>query len=182
MNAIVQMHPTPGAGFDSPFEMLAACHERVARMLGLLKRLRAHLQVLGHADTAAAEAARDVMRYFDKAAPQHHQDEERHIFPALRATTEPAWIALADSLQQEHRQMHEAWLALRPTLAAVSEGLWPADQAEGRFGRWQAFSALYEQHAQREDEQAYPAAQARLDPAQRQAMGEEMARRRGVGR
>ena len=34
---------SPGAGFEAPFEMLAACHERVERMLTLLARLQQHL-------------------------------------------------------------------------------------------------------------------------------------------
>ncbi len=180
MNTTVLLHPTPGAGFESPFEMLAACHERVARMLGLLQRLQAHLQTTGHADTPAAEAARDVMRYFDLAAPHHHQDEERHIFPALRDTADPALIALAETLQADHHLMHEAWQALRPTLAELSQGNWPVAAAATVFKQWQAFQVLYQAHARREDELAYPAAQACLGAAQRQAMGEEMARRRGV--
>lgn len=180
MNATVLLHPTPNAGFDAPFEMLAACHERVARMLGLLQRLQTHLQTQGQADTAAAGAARDVMRYFDMAAPQHHLDEEQHIFPTLRESGDLGLTALADALQAEHRQMHEAWQALRPALAALAEGQWPVDRAAGTFAQWQAFAALYEGHAQREDAQAYPAAQARLDAARCQAMGDEMARRRGV--
>jgi hypothetical protein len=59
--AAISLHPGPGAGFDEPFEMLGACHERVARMLGLLQRLQAHLQAQG-ADDSARSAAADVMR------------------------------------------------------------------------------------------------------------------------
>jgi hemerythrin-like domain-containing protein len=180
MKTTAQLHPSPGAGFDAPFEMLAACHERVARMLGLLQRLQSHLESSGQGDTLAAEAARDVMRYFDLAAPHHHQDEERHVFPVLHACGDPVLAALAEKLAQEHQVMHSAWLALRPTLADLAGGLWPASKAEAVFGHWRAFHALYQAHAQLEDEQAYPAAQARLDASQHQAMGDEMARRRGV--
>lgn len=31
------LHAAPAAGFDQPFEMLQACHERVGRMLVLLE-------------------------------------------------------------------------------------------------------------------------------------------------
>ena len=62
-----------GVGFEQPFEMLTACHERVHRMLRLLGKLREHLATRGH-DEQAAQAARDVMRYFDQAAPLHHED------------------------------------------------------------------------------------------------------------
>ena len=77
-------HRAPGAGYEAPFEMLDACHERVERMLRLLHKLRAHLQASGW-DAQAAEAARDVLRYFNEAAPRHHEDEERHVFPAVLA-------------------------------------------------------------------------------------------------
>ena len=77
-------HRAPGAGYEAPFEMLDACHERVERMLRLLNKLRAHLQASGW-DAQAAEAARDVLRYFNEAAPRHHEDEERHVFPAVLA-------------------------------------------------------------------------------------------------
>ena len=56
----------PGVGFEQPFAMLQACHERVLRTLALLARLRTH--VLQHGvDDDARQAARDVQRYFDIA-------------------------------------------------------------------------------------------------------------------
>ena len=77
---------SPGAGFDQPFEMLDACHDRVRRSLDLLRRLRDYLRGHGHGcDDSARQAARDVLRYFDIAAPLHHEDEELHVFPPLLA-------------------------------------------------------------------------------------------------
>ena len=61
MNATITLHRSPSAGFDQPFEMLAACHERVQRMLALMTKLAAHLPAHG-ADEQARSAARDVMR------------------------------------------------------------------------------------------------------------------------
>lgn len=166
------LHRTPGAGFDAPFEMLAACHERVERMLVLLERLQAHLAQAG-ADASAQQAARDVMRYFDLAAPLHHDDEERHVFPRLRAAGQ---AALADRLHADHEAMRPAWAAVRRTLAAVAEGQAAAPAA----GAWEDFAALYRRHLHDEDSAAYPAARAQLDAAALQAMGAEMARRRGL--
>jgi hemerythrin-like domain-containing protein len=172
----VQLHRAPAAGFDQPFEMLAACHERVERMLGLLERLAEHLPRHG-ADTQAQDAARDVMRYFDQAAPHHHEDEERHVLPALRAAGGAEWTALADRLHADHQQMAAAWSALRRDLAAIAEGRWPA--AAG-FDGVPAFAALYREHIAREDQQAFPRAADLVQGPARGAMGEEMAARRGV--
>ena len=98
MTATVTLFPGPGAGFEEPFEMLEACHQRVHRMLGLMQRLAAHLGEKG-ADASAQQAARDVMRYFDLAAPAHHEDEERHVLPLLRRLGQSA---LADRLHADH--------------------------------------------------------------------------------
>ena len=36
-------HRSPSVGFEAPFEMLSACHERVERRWALLIKLRHHL-------------------------------------------------------------------------------------------------------------------------------------------
>lgn len=167
--------PTPGAGFDQPFEMLTACHERVQRTLSLLQRLQAHLAGAG-ADAQARQAACDVMRYFDIAAPAHHEDEERHVFPALLAADPARHGALVARLQDDHRRMAALWPAVRQGLEAVAEGRWTGAEAD----RWADFAALYAGHIPAEEEAAYPAARALLDPQAEDAMGAEMARRRGL--
>ena len=104
--ALPGMH-TPGAGFDEPFAMLDACHDRVRRSLDLLERLRAYLQDKG-CDDSARQAARDVLRYFDIAAPLHHEDEELHVFPPLLAQGgDERLAALVRQLQRDHVRMAE---------------------------------------------------------------------------
>ena len=168
----------PGAGFEQPFEMLEACHERVERMLKLLARLREHLRTHG-ADAQAQQAARDVMRYFDQAAPQHHRDEELHVFPPLLAQGDPRTVAVVTRLQRDHVQMESRWDAARQVLGSVADArlaaLSSADDAV-----LDAFAGSYADRVAAEEQIADPAAQALLDDAQRTAMGEEMMRRRGV--
>lgn len=41
------LNSAPAVGFDQPYEMLEACHERVERSLNLLLRLGAHLRARG---------------------------------------------------------------------------------------------------------------------------------------
>ena len=171
------LHPVPATGFDEPFAMLAACHDRLERMLRLLDRLAAHLARHG-CDAQAADAARDAMRYFDLAAPAHHEDEERHVLPVLRANGDEAFAA---QIEQEHREMKRRWIELRRELAEVAAGRWSGG-ATADFARWQQFSALYRAHAEAEDAHAFPVAQAALDAGQQHEMGLEMARRRGQPR
>jgi hemerythrin-like domain-containing protein len=164
------------AGFDTPFEMLEACHERVHRMLDLIDRLSRHLTQQG-VDTEACQAARDVMRYFDQAGPAHHEDEERHVLPRLRAA---ARHDLADRLHADHEQMAMAWQRVRADLVALTEGAWDAAAQPDADRRWQAFAALYQVHIRVEEDEAYPAARTGLEAEAEQAMGREMAARRGV--
>ena len=176
MTAFVTLHAGPGAGFEEPFEMLEACHQRVHRMLGLLQRLEAHLRDTG-ADANAQQAARDVMRYFDLAAPAHHEDEERHVLPHLR---EWGQAALADRLHAEHERMSAAWAEVRADLQRVAGGDWAPDGLDAAAARWQAMAALYGAHIEAEESQAYGVVREGIDAATRRAMGDEMARRRGL--
>lgn len=172
---------SPEAGFEAPFEMLSACHERVLRTLALLQRLQEHLAQRG-CDEMARQAARDVMRYFDVAAPLHHEDEELHILPPLLSGQDLALRELALKLQQDHRQMEVAWAQARATLEAISTA--PDSAAEpldaSQTAALQGFAALYQQHLQDEDALAYPAARALVNPEALETMGADMKRRRGA--
>lgn len=168
----------PAVGFEEPFGMLEACHERVHRMLALLARLREHVRANG-CDEQARQAARDVMRYFDQAAPQHHLDEELHVFPPLLAQGEATNTRVVRRLQQDHLEMESRWTDAREVLQLVADGVVQRLDAEGE-ALLDAFAGLYDAHIRAEEEIAYPAAQALIGDAGRAAMGGEMMRRRGV--
>ncbi|RYF28026.1 MAG: hemerythrin domain-containing protein [Comamonadaceae bacterium] len=178
----------PAVGFEQPFEMLGACHERVQRTLDLLQRLCTHLRDAG-CDASARQAARDVLRYFDIAAPLHHEDEELHVFPPLLARAhagggegegaDMALAALVRRLQQDHIAMAQAWAVARVPLQALADGgidafLPPHEAAFAQFAR------LYADHLRHEDDTVYPASRAALAPQTVARMGQEMARRRGA--
>lgn len=168
----------PAATFEQPFEMLTACHERVDRMLRLLERLREHFAKNG-ADADARKAAQDVMRYFDQAAPQHHQDEELHVFPPLVAQGDPQTLALVCRLQQDHLQMEQRWGKAREVLAAVAAGELDRLSAD-HDAALDVFAGIYAGHIEAEEQLAYPAAAKLLDERAIAAMGQEMMKRRGV--
>jgi hemerythrin-like domain-containing protein len=170
---------TPDAGFDQPFEMLAACHDRTRRSLALLDRLVDHLARHG-VDSQARDAARDVQRYFTLAAPAHHEDEERHVVPALRTRGDAASAALADQLLADHVRIRSAWDALQPQLQAIAEA-GCCDDLEALARAARHFAELHAEHLATEDRLAFPPAAQQLGtPAARRAMGAEMAARRGL--
>ena len=158
--------------------MLAACHERMDRMLALLSRLREHVRAQGN-DEQGRQAARDVMRYFDMAAPQPHLDEELHVFPPLLDGGDPVLAGVVRRLQRDHLEMESRWREAREVLVLLSEGGVDKLAAEDEE-RLDAFAGLYEAHIRAEEDVAYPAAEGLLGAARRAAMGEEMMRRRGV--
>lgn len=169
----------PAVGFEQPFAMLEACHERVQRTLDLLGRLRLHVQAQGGADESARQAARDVLRYFDIAAPLHHEDEERHVFPLLMARGAPEIQAVVQRLRQDHIHMAADWAAARVPLQALAEGEGQGfSAADGAL--FDRFVQRYAGHIQQEETGAYPAALQLLDPSALALIGQEMAGRRGA--
>lgn len=174
------LHAGPAVGFDQPFEMLGACHDRVRRSLALLARLVAHIDAHGH-DAQSRTAAADVLRYFDLAAPHHHEDEERHVFPRLLAGGDPALAADVERLRADHERMTALWRELRVALqgwagAAAVGAVEPAMRE-----RVAAFQAVYAGHLDVEDGRVFPAARQLVDEAAILTMGEEMAARRRNG-
>lgn len=176
MGKLWQIDSAPGVGFEQPLAMLHACHERVQRMLELLTRLRAHLNSHG-ADDQARTAAHDVIRYFDLAAPHHHEDEERHVFPRMLTSGLAPLIVLAHQLQADHRLMVNDWGAVRPVLQRVADGTLH-HLAPEHLAAIDRFSQRYDTHIRREEDQAYPATMGSLSAPELRAMGTEMAARR----
>lgn len=180
-NASLPGHRSPGAGFNDPFDMLSACHERVERMLSLLTRLCEHLSANGW-DLSAAQAARDVMRYFDLAAPHHHQDEEQHVFPAVLAGPDRHGLhAVVRQLQSDHQTMKQRWTQTRQVLQRIDQlgdAPWHPLTSE-EVQRLAEFVSLYDEHIQLEEQCVYPAANELLSLEDIRAMGQDMRVRRG---
>lgn len=170
---------SPMADFEEPYAMLDACHERVRRSLALLDRLVEHIDESGH-NNASRAAATDVLRYFELAAPQHHEDEERHVFALLAEQGDPALRAAVQVLRRDHERMAVLWHELR-----ISVSRWSRAQSSGAVDdatrRLAAeFTALYAQHLEREEAFVFPAAKLRSDGKRLADMGAEMQQRRQV--
>lgn len=158
------------------FDQLGAFHDRLQRMLRLLQWLRLHLTTMG-CDAQARDAAGELVPFFDQAAPAHHEDEERHVFPPLLAAGQHVQTIVR--LQREHLEMAELWPQVRVALQPVAAGDWSgfAPDDEGLLER---FARLYDWHLAAEEELVFPAAAQALDEASLAAIAEDMARRRGA--
>ncbi|MHB1176353.1 MAG: hemerythrin domain-containing protein [Sulfuriferula sp.] len=168
----MQLMPKPAPGFDDPIGLLRACHERILGHCDTLERLVSHLRQHG-ADEDAQQAAVRILRYFQVAAPLHHQDEERDLFPALRAHS--AFPAIQhqglEKLIAQHRELDQLWIEMEAALLAISRGA-PADLAV------QSFVVLTRAHIAVEEREIFPLAERLLDAATRAVLSNAMQARR----
>lgn len=166
----------PAASFDDPIALLMACHERVNQYAGLAFKLAQYLPDHG-ADEQARQAAASILRYFDVAAPLHHQDEEEDLFPLLAERGDEALRQLAGvTMFAEHVELAQLWQQVRAKLVAIAAG----ESAELPLELAREFSQRYPAHALVEDEQIYPHAASLLSQEELAELGRRMAARRGV--
>ncbi|MEY4765364.1 MAG: hypothetical protein RI907_2037 [Pseudomonadota bacterium] len=157
---------------DDPMALLNACHDKVRHFSKLAQRLRDHVAAHG-CDRQAREAATAVLRYFNLAAPLHHQDEDLDLYPALLALGDDALTQQVERLSAQHGPLHEQWVALRPWLEALASGATPVAPAPDV----DAFAQGYRAHAQAEEQLLYPHA-SRLSATQLCALADTMSQRR----
>lgn len=168
---------SPGVGFEQPFAMLEACHERVQRSLSLLAKLVEHIDQHGH-DAQSRSASADVLRYFDIAAPLHHEDEEVNVFPLLLDRDDAPLRRSVQTLQDDHRRMSAMWASVRAPLMrwSLPDCNDPVDAASR--AAIESFQALYDKHIETEEKLVYPAARARLSAPELATMSRQMQARR----
>ena len=162
---------------DEPLEILEACHGRIEAQLQTLERLLDYLPQQG-ADEQARQAARNILRYFDLAGPNHHEDEERNLFPTLiaRAGTEEthAVQSLVQDLLSDHVRMAAALDVVRGQLTPIADGIGTAlDEPAVR-----RLAELYRQHIDKENHDLLPLSRRLLQPQDVEALSRAMTTRR----
>lgn len=173
-------HSSPSVGFEAPFEMLHACHERVERSLELLERVRVHVRQHG-CDENARLALNDVMRYFDIAAPQHHWDEELHVFPALLVQRDASLADAVLRLKEDHKRMECLWARIKNLFVTVLTSTCELPVFDAAADDLlNEFASLYARHIKDEEFLIYPAAIKSMAPESLSLMSSDMMRRRGV--
>lgn len=174
---------SPAAGFDEPLALWQACHQRVLRMVGLLERVRERLQQQDP-DEAVRITATSIRRYFNEAAPRHHDDEEIDLFPTLLrrlserspGTAHDQIVESLASLRADHVSLGRLWAALDPVLARIERG----ERAELEETTVALFATGYRRHCDIEDSLIQPALARALTAGDLVAIGRRMAQRRGA--
>ena len=175
----------PESTFADPIGLLTDCHRRIEHFLSVLIRVTEGARG-GPLENEQRKALETALRYFREAAPRHTADEEQSLFPRLRRSDRPEvheMLARVESLEQDHiradarhagvDQLGRDWLA---------SGQLSTSDAARLSTLLQELADLYRGHIAVEECELFPVAAQSLTPAERQAMGGEMAARRGLSR
>lgn len=108
------LEPQQFATWNEPIEMLYACHSKVKRFCRQLSILPDYLEKHGYTQ-AVLNDVEQILSYFNRAAPLHHDDEELDFFPQLLKVAPQAQSTI-DELEQQHKNLHKNWNALSAQL------------------------------------------------------------------
>lgn len=173
----------PESHFQDPLGLLTDCHRRVEGFLSVLSKVAN--QAGGGALTQEQRAALETaLRYFKEAAPKHTADEEQSLFPRLRAIDRPDLHEIIErvaALEKDHTEA-EADHAEVDRLGRewLSADRLAENDALRLVQLLAKLSGHYQSHIAIEEREVFPAAAAALSKSQREAVGAEMAARRGL--
>ncbi|MDR2156033.1 MAG: hemerythrin domain-containing protein [Burkholderiaceae bacterium] len=108
---------------DQPLDNFSQCHAGILTQLDHFQELPALLAPMMRAHQIAA----NMIHFFRATAFEHHQDEERELFPAVldssQAGEEHERVkTLIDVLTREHRALEKQWIELEPQLRKLTKG------------------------------------------------------------
>ena len=169
--------------YSSPLGLLSDCHRRIERFLDgmIVISEQARGNALNDVQRQHFEVA---LRYFRDAASKHMLDEEESLFPRLRTHKNgetDAALALLDTLHLEHVDA-EIWHRKVDQLGCrwLAEGTLPHDYAQLLICLLKGLRTTYKKHIAVEDTELFPLAERTLGRVELEAIGREMAVRRGL--
>ncbi|MCP3852236.1 MAG: hemerythrin domain-containing protein [Gammaproteobacteria bacterium] len=169
-----------GAPFEQPIELLLSCHEKILHFSSSLLKLSHALKENGWSDELKTSSDK-IRKYFNIAGPEHHLDEENHLFPAIIAL-DPEFkkpesasiLKLLHRLIQEHVESDLLWETLDQMLDEQSEDFDLLEELS------QEFESSMHEHAKVENEEIFPYAKENLSTEILRDIGLSIAKRRGV--
>lgn len=180
---LLQIGAKPEAGFDDPMGILTDCHKRIREFLKamVVAARNPPTHCFDEHEHARVEGA---LRYFRVSGPKHSADEEESLFPRMRQLNSPTINAALDivgRIEEEHRYAEAKQLEVAQLFQSwVEHGSIPEPDHARLNAILSELNAHYDQHIATEERDIFPAAAAALSPADEEAIGKEMASRRGV--
>ena len=163
---------------DEAIASFSTSHVRIVEAMERLRVLPMQLAQRG-LDEGVRNNAAYVHRFFNDAVLEHHDEEERELFPSLRhsasAGDEAGLVeSLIHRLEREHRELEKLWDGIEPGLRRLGRGkLAPIDEAA-----IEALATRYVAHARFEEAAVLPLAAKMLSTGDRSALALGLALRR----
>jgi hemerythrin-like domain-containing protein len=164
----------PSATVDTPLEHLSACHRRIEQRLDTLVRAGDYLAT---DRTRALDAIAKSLEFLDLSGSLHTEDEERSVFPRLRAKLSSGEIAYLDALEDQHQSAESLLARLKQLVAALNAG-YSSVRVEEYRACAEALRALYREHIRSEDEILIALAKQVLSDSETAEISKEMRERR----
>ena len=168
------------ATFEQPIDLLMSCHEKIIHFSSALYKIVSALKKEGWTDNYAVSVDQ-VRHYFNIAGPEHHLDEELHLFLAVIAIDTEQKTAQGREIQtkinhliKEHDESDALWETLDKMLEERSEDFSALEKLARRF------ETDMHKHARIENKQIFPYAKANISNSVFKTMGLAIARRRGI--
>ncbi|QNI37662.1 hemerythrin domain-containing protein [Edaphobacter albus] len=178
-----QIGGKPESDFSDPLGLLSDCHQRIRYFLNVLVSVCAQA-----AEKQLTPDQRTVLEkalwYFREAGPRHTEDEEKSLFPVLRAKNIPRVrraLEKIEKLEVDHRQAE----ADHDDVDAIGRR-WLSDGALSQedFRQMRILLAnltrLYKRHLVMEEAEIFALADGVLSRNEKDLVGREMAARRGI--
>jgi hemerythrin-like domain-containing protein len=163
---------------DEAIASFSRSHAHIVEAMDRLRVLPMQLAQRG-LDEGVRNNAAYVHRFFHDAVLEHHDEEERELFPSLRhsasAGDEAGLVeSLIHRLEREHRELEQLWDRIEPGLRRLGRGkLAPIDEAA-----IEALATRYVAHARFEEAAVLPLAAKMLSAGDRAALALGLAMRR----
>lgn len=173
----------PENSFDNPLGLMSDCHRRIEKFLDQLIAIAAQARG-GALAPLQREALEVALRYFASASPLHTSDEEASLFPRMRASNHPEAInamKALEALEADHKQADLAHAEV-DNLGRdwLKNGWLPKAETVRLQALLNELRETYRKHIALEDNEIFPLAGRLLEASAIEAVGREMAARRGV--
>jgi hemerythrin-like domain-containing protein len=169
--------------FAEPLHLLSDCHRRIEMFLGRMILAVDRYQG-GPLPENARRALETSLHYFRHAAPLHKADEEQSLFPRLQGHADPRLTPMLGhlaALEAEHQTLDAGHDDADRLLSLwLDQGELSADKLSQLQALLADLQGRYQTHIAFEDGQLLPLAAVVLDAGQVEAIGREMAARRGI--
>lgn len=178
MTAAVPVASHAAAFADEAVASFSTSHVGILDTMNRLRVLPLQLEQRGLDEGVRASAAH-IRRFFDDVVLEHHDEEERELFPSLRHSAAPGGEsalveALVTRLAREHRELEALWDRIEPALRRIGRG----KPAELDGHAVEQLVAAYVAHARFEEAAVLPLADRMLKAGDRAALALGLAMRR----